>query len=375
MPEENVNIFEDEDFQIESELTDEEAALLGTISEPGEETEENKTEDGKIIHESEEQFLQSIEKVESEEETVETEKEETEEENQDADVSEYFKTVGEGLFKLGKFGELPSDFKWTQETFLEKFEELAEQNANIKVEELLTDKWGEEGIEMFNDIFIKKVPIKQYLSRYAEIQDMSSIDLDSPSNQKMVVEKYLRMINPKVSDEEIFEQIEYLEEKEKLAEKSELFKRTLVEEQKREMQRIANEQQARITAQKEAEKARFLAIKETVTKAIAEKEINGIPLSVKDSSSLLSYISDKAYTLSNGGHITEFDKDLFELKKDPVKLVALAKLVKEGLNIKPIENKVKDKAGKEIFDFKKNAKIPEGKPRKNTMLDILSNLP
>lgn len=284
------------------------------------------------------------------------------------DNSEYFKVVGEGLLKLGKYKEVPADFKWSQENFLEFFDGFTKEKAQADIEDILTENWGEEGIEMFKDIFINKVPIKDYLERYSESQDYSTIDLEKVGNQKYIIQTYLESTG--VDEDEIFERIELLEEQDKLKLKAEAFRDKLVEESKAEMKRLAQQEEFRIQQAKAVEKKRQDAITEAVNNAIKAKEINGIPLSVADNRELLPYLTAPAYKLNNGQKITEFDKDLMELRRDPnklTKLIALAKMVKDDLNVTPIKNKAVDETKEDLFAFNKKSKVPS----KDTVQDQL----
>lgn len=283
--------------------------------------------------------------------------EDNDNDNEEDEASSYFEAVGKGLYKLGKFGEVPADFKWTEESFLEKFEELSEANSKQKITEMLTDKWGEIGVEMFDDIFIKKVPIKEYLTAYGEAEDFSKIDLDLPASQKLVVKSYLEKMG--VDEDEIFEQIELLEEKGKLLDRAEKYKEKLIEDRLAEMQEIAAKRDAAIQAQKKQEADRKAAINAALTEALKAKEVNGIPLSTNDGKDLLQFVTAPAYKLQSGQEITEFDKRILDIKKDPKKLLALGKLLKEDLNVTPIKNKAADETKTQVFDFVKTGKSPK----------------
>jgi hypothetical protein len=61
---------------------------------------------------------------------------------------------------------------------------------------------------------------------------------------------------------------------------------------------------------------------------------------------------------------------LFDLKKDPVKFLALAKIVKENLDIvTPIQNKSEDKTKEKVFDFKTKKTVSKDNP-----IDIIDQL-
>lgn len=319
---------------------------------------------------SEEELLKEagVEAEESEEEESADEDEDTPPAPKDS-TSEYFKAVAEGLYKLGEFGELPKDIEWNQDTFIQEFKKASKISANNEIENLLTAQWGEEGIEMFNDIFVKKVDITNYLSKYAEIQDFEKIDLDNVNNQKLIIKEYLKLMDK--DDEEIDEQLEFYESKEKLEEVSTKFKTKLIENNKAEMKRLANEREFELKKQVEATEKRNSQVKEVLASSLKNNEILGIPLSIKDNIELIPYLLEPAYRTKSGQEISEMQKDLIELQKDPAKFIALGKLIKEGLNITPIKQKAVDEKKEEVFDFKNAKQKPTQKIINNSIIDEL----
>jgi hypothetical protein len=266
----------------------------------------------------------------------------------------YFNEVAKGLSKLGKFEDIPEGEDLTEEKFLEYFDNFTKKKAMAEIEDLLTDKWGDEGLDMFNDIFVKKVPLKTYLELKTASEDINNMDVEDVINQKHIVRTYLEKTG--IDEEEIEEQLEILESNDKLKVRAEKYKEKLVEDAERKTKLLADESEIRQKELKKQDEARRNSLRETIEESVKKGEINGIPLSVKDRTELLPYITAPAYKLANGNTITEFDKAFFDLKKDPVKMIALAKLIKEDLNIGSIENKVIEKKEEEIFKFKNKPK-------------------
>ena len=281
-----------------------------------------------------------------------------------------FEVIVNGLQKLGKFVDVPENQKWDEDTFIEFFDNFTNEKAKAEIENVLTDGLGEEGIRLFNDIFVKKVPVKEYLSRYQEVTEYKDLDITKESNQKLVIKTYLESMN--LDEEEIQEQLSLFEEKDILEEKAYKFKQKLIDLKEKETATLASKNEARIKELQRIKEERNDSIKQIVNDSIKSKEILGIPLSDKDSKELLPFMLAPAYKLPNGESISELDKTLIDFKKDPKKWVALAKLVKEDLNIKPIENKAADKKAEEVFNFK-NKKVETSKKEIMSQLDSLFN--
>lgn len=308
-------------------------------------------------------FTEPEDDVIKDEPVLEEDEPEEEPEEEEEEVS-YFDEVAKGLSKLGKFVDLPEGAKLTEETFLEYFDSFTKQKAAADIEEILTDKWGDEGIEMFNDIFIKKVPIKEYLELKSSSVEVDKLDLENTINQRYIVKTYLEKTG--MDSEEIEEQLETLEETDRLKTRAEKYKSKLVEDIEARTARLAEESEVKEREFRKVDEAKKTAIRETLDESVRKGDINGIPLSVKDKE-LLGFITAPAYKLANGNTISEFDKQFFDLKKDPTKLIALAKLIKEGLNVTPIKDKAVDEKKEEVFNFK-------NKPEKRKSVDVESTL-
>jgi hypothetical protein len=309
-------------------------------------------------------FTETEDDVIKDEPVLEDEDPEEEDEPEKEEEVSYFDEVAKGLSKLGKFVDIPEGTKLTEETFLEYFDSFTKQKAAADIEEILTDKWGDEGIEMFNDIFIKKVPIKDYLELKSSSTEIDKLDLENTINQRYIVKTYLEKTG--MDSEEIEEQLETLEETDRLKTRAEKYKSKLIEDNETRAARMAEESEVREREARKVDEAKKTAIRETLEESVRKGDINGIPLSVKDKE-LLGFITAPAYKLSNGNTISEFDKQFFDLKKDPNKLIALAKLIKEGLNVTPIKNKAVDEKKEEVFDFK-------NKTEKRKSVDVESTL-
>lgn len=270
------------------------------------------------------------------------------------DIHSTFEMVAKGLQKLGKF-DIPEGAKLTEESFLELYDNFTKEKAREEVENFVLAKHGEEGLEAFQDIFVKGTPIKEYLKAYQENTDFESIELeDNLYNQKAVVRRYLAGLDWEEGD--IEEHIDSLIEGEKLESMATKYKTKVASAQKAQREALAKRYEDQDKANKLAKKKRIEDLTEAVTTAIKAKEINGIPLSTEDSKTLLHYVTADAYRLPNGTPITTFDKDYLELKKDPVKFAALAKLVKDGLNITPIKKSGAEELSNKAFEFRTKKK-------------------
>ena len=129
----------------------------------------------------------------------------------DSDEINYYEAFGKGLLRSGHFdlGEEvnPDEIEWTEESFLEMMSATVENKAWKQLEEIAVEAYGQEGIELVKDLFINKVPVQQYLSKYNEQIALENVDLTNSQNQEAIFREYLSRTG--LDADEIEEQLEY----------------------------------------------------------------------------------------------------------------------------------------------------------------------
>jgi len=310
------------------------------------------------------------------------EEEEEEQENEDKtkskgntseklslDASTFFEILKEqNLFKLEDDADL------SEENIILGLKKATEENAAMQIYDVVTKHQGQNGWKLFQDIFLKGAG-KAYLEEHNKQVEIESLDLDSPEAQEAIYREYLKEVT-QMPIEEIDEQIEFLKEKNKLASKADFAKSELIKarenNKKLEVQRSADAVEKR----KAKEQEYVDSIELTLVEAMKVKEIDGVPLKQDDSRELLPYMVEKKYELPNGVKITEFERDLIELRKDPKTAIKLAKLAKEKLNLSPIEDKGVSKKASFLFkevqaDTKKTVSSSANDVKFDELLKIL----
>ena len=233
------------------------------------------------------------------------------------DETEIFSKLGEGFSKLGVLTapEDDKEFKWTKESFIERFEVAKIEGAQGILSDIITEV--ENGEELFKALFIDKLPVTDYAKFSSTIVDYSTINLKSETNQETIVRKFLQDLGQ--DDEDVNSTIEYLKDTDKLKDTAAKYKDKLVEKTKRERQNALAEAQAKEQA-KEIQKKQFLSsVSSELSKAVQAKEIDGIPISLKEAKELLEYATKPVYEHTQTKEkLSEFDKALLEVKKDPI---------------------------------------------------------
>jgi hypothetical protein len=293
--------------------------------------------------------------------------------DEDDEEINYYEAFGKGLMRSGHFdlGEEvnPDEVEWTEESFLEMMSATVENKAWKQLEEIATEAYGPEGIELVKDLFINKVPVQQYLSKYNEQVALENVDLTNTQNQEAIFREYLSRTG--LDAEEIEEQLEYAVKTNKLENFSEKYYVKLLERSKQEREALAEQSAQRQREIQERENARQESYIKTLEDAIKAGDINGYPINQNEASTLFDYVTSKNYQLPNGQKISEFEFTLAKMRQeDPQKFLAVARLVQSNLDLAPVKKKGVSEETNSIFKElqNKSKKGPKGEPRKETQL-------
>jgi hypothetical protein len=244
-----------------------------------------------------------------------------------------------------------------------------ENKAWKQLEEIATEAYGQEGLELVKDLFINKVPVQQYLAKYNEQVALENVDLTNPQNQEAIFREYLSRTG--LDADEIEEQLEYAVKTNKLENFSEKYYVKLLDRSKQEREALAEQSAQRQREIQERENTRQESYIKTLEDAIKVGDINGYPINQNEASTLFDYVTSKNYQLPNGQKISEFEFTLAKMRQDdPQKFLAVARLVQSNLDLAPIKKKGVSEETNSIFKElqNKSKKGPKGEPRKETQL-------
>lgn len=297
----------------------------------------------------------------------------TDEADDDSEEINYYEAFGKGLLRSGHFdlGEEvnPDEVEWTEESFLEMMSTTVENKAWKQLEEIATEAYGPEGIELVKDLFINKVPVQQYLAKYNEQLGLENIDMTNPQNQEAIFREYLSRTG--LDADEVEEQLEYAVKTNKLENFSEKYYVKLLERSRQERETLAEQSAQRQREVQERENARQESYIKTLEDAIKTGDINGYPINQNEASNLFDYVTSRNYQLPNGQKISEFEFTLAKMRQDdPQKFLAVARLVQSNLDLTPVKKKGVSEETNSIFKElqNKSKKGPKGEPRKETQL-------
>jgi hypothetical protein len=310
---------------------------------------------------------------------VDSDEDDDEDEEYDGDEDEDEESEGidnpyavfaKGLADIGRFqfgdDEDPNSIEWSEETFIEKFDETVDNTAWARMEELATEAYGEEGIKLIEDLFINKVPVHEYLASFQTQQSVENVDLSNERTQVELVRYYLRSVVGETDEEEIADQINYMRNNGSLEKKAANFQQKLVANESKVRERMAAESQARQQQMEEFENQRIQMYSEIAEEAVQNGELNGLPFNNRDYDRVLNAALSKDYVLPNGQKITPFEYKLALLRKDdPAKYLQLVKLVEDDLDLSPVMKKGITEKTNEIFKGLQNKTKTSSKPKSN----------
>lgn len=269
---------------------------------------------------------------------------------QEEETDDTFNKLSKNLFELGIFNKLEDEEDVvinTPEEFKERWVKELTVQSNSQIYNFLVDKHGEEGVELFNSIFVNGVDPKDYLSKYTELQSLREVDLTEESTQEQVYKAYYKRLG--FADDKIAKKIQKLKDYGELEEEATEAHEKLLELDEKELSDKC--------AQKELEeqaKAQFKAhYAQTVNQILADKlkqrEFDGIPLTDKIAKETYENLVVEKYKLPSGEKLTEFDKKILELRRPEnyEMKVKLWLLLQNNLDLTKVKTKaVSDKTDK-----------------------------
>lgn len=313
------------------------------------------------------------------EEVLYGDKDDDEEENPSKDTSlkdkastsagDDFSILSKDLLRLGVFSknseeetEENIDIK-TPEQFLERFN-LEKKKGAINILENFLSQYGDDYRKMFDSIFVNGVKPQEYLQSFTKIEAIKDLDLASESNQERVIRAYYKGL--KWDDAKIDTRITKLKDYGDLEEEAKTYHAVLLD---KETEAAANLERQKVEeAQKQKEKD--LTILKSYQRILSEKgknqEIDGIPLTQRDSELVLGYLTEKKYKLASGELLSEFDKDLMELNRpeNHEMKIKLGLLLRKKLDLTSIKKTTISKKSDELFTLStKNSKEKQAKEK------------
>lgn len=314
--------------------------------------EDNTSEEKK---ETSEEAIEKVESTEEVEETEEVENEVEEKENEVPKEDADFYSATFDLYKEKGFFFLPEDYKFTptEEGFEKALADSAEGFKESIFEELKAEL-PEKGLALLDYMRQGGEDIDQFIKVHTS-PDYENVDLSSEVNQKMVVKTWLEK-STKWNEAKIDKHIQSLEITGDLETEAEEAKTGLAELSITEKAELSKNAQAQARARKEAEAKAVEALNTAIK---SNKDINGYPISEKDSH-LVSFLL-KPIKLEDGTMTTAYNYKHAMLMRDPKFAILMAKLVNSNFDLTTLNNKKQTEVTKTVHTKLKEAMKHKGK--------------
>lgn len=269
------------------------------------------------------------------------------------ETDDTFLNLTKELIKAGVFQERDEDSTspvTTPEAFKDRWIQEKQDQADKQIYDFILSKHGQEGMEMFDSIFVKGVNPKEYLSRYSEIQKFQDLDMTSEDNQKMVFRESLRRQG--LPEDKIERKLQRVIDYGDLEEETKDLHEILVKQEREDLNdeiAAAEERAAQQTRMKQQYVNNMNVI---IGEKLKAKEFDGIPVTDKVAKETYDYLTTEKWQLPSGERLTDFDKDLLELRdpKNHEIKVKLALLLRNKLDLSKIKNKQVSEQSNRVFD-------------------------
>lgn len=254
------------------------------------------------------------------------------------------------MLNLGVFtqkeGEQPAA---TGQELLARFQEEGQMRATQWLDDYL-GRFGDDRKELFRAIFMDGVDPEEYIPVYNQVQKMEGLDLTVEDNQKRVYREYYSRLG--WDADKIEKRLQRTIDNGGLEEEVPDLHELLISQDKQAMADMEAEQQNRLLVQQRQDQEYKTGIQKTLTEALKNKEIKGIPITEKRAREAFDFLYTPKYKTPNGQLLTEFDKFILESKR-PENLqtrILISLLQLDGFDFKNIKKQAISEESKELFN-------------------------
>jgi hypothetical protein len=265
-----------------------------------------------------------------------------------------FSSLGKELLDLGVFslneGEEALDLKDGQQ-LLDRFRSEIQKGSVAWLDNFLSD-YGDDYKDAFNAIYINGVHPQEYFQQQAVIESLENLDLSIASNQKQVLRAYYKSIE--WSEQEIDEELQSLEDEGNLEKQSTRMHKVLLKQEQQQAVLKQQQRQQEIAAQTRITQQTQAAVQKILTDKLKTKEFDGIPVDEKFARETSDFLLQPRYKLGNGEVLTQFEKDLLDLRRPEfyekkVKVGMLLQMLEKDPTLSKIQKKAISEKSGELF--------------------------
>lgn len=278
------------------------------------------------------------------------------------DEASIFQNLTEQLIEYGIFSQ-PEDGEEvdpvaTGEDFKARWEVEKNKQVESQIYNFLMEKHGEEGLNVFNAVFVNGVNPQEYFSKYNQVQSVADLDMAVESNQERVYRAYYERQN--LPAEKIEKMLTKHKELGELEEFATTLHEELIKQEANDLQMLEQQSRQRELERQQLEQKYAQDITGIIGNRLKERNFDGIPLTDKVARETSDYLISKKWKLPNGELLTDFDKAILELRRpENYELkVKIALLLKNGFDLSKVKSKAQSEIKDDLFNkVKTSAKV------------------
>lgn len=312
----------------------------------------------------EEDLLNAIENDDTEEEGTTVKDTDKPKSEQGSEEVPEITAIAEGLYKAGIFTKDDEDevAPETTEEFIEKFNWEKQKGAEQMIHQF-SSRYGEEYQELFNTVFVQGVPLKEYVTKWQDVQNFKDMDITDEDNQQKVVEAAYK--NQGWEDADIKDKIKRLKLSSELEDEAGKHHKALIRIEEAGLIKMQESAKQQLAQEKLAEQQFSSNIRTILADKLKTQDFDGIPVTKESINKSIDFLENKKWKMKNGSLITDLDAVFMELKRPQNHAVAvkLSLLFNEfqpnkplELNLKGVEKRAVSKETNELFNFNKTKK-------------------
>lgn len=264
-----------------------------------------------------------------------------------------FTALANDLFKIGIFNkeddeEINID---SPESFKERFE-FEKKNAANEIIENFIGQFGEDYQKAFEAIYQKGVNPKEYFSIYNEVISYAELDMTIEENQIKVVKKTLTDQEYDVDD--IDSEIERLQNYGDLETVANKHHKVLIKKDALRLKILEEETEKQNKLKEQNKNLYYNNVNRLLEEKIKSKEFDGIPLTPTIANEIKNYLLVDNWKLTSGETLTDFDKDILDLKKPEnhnkkIKIALIIKMLEKDPTLSSIKKSAITQATNSLF--------------------------
>lgn len=268
-----------------------------------------------------------------------------------ASLAEEFQNLGIFGKEEGEDGkEIGVDPNLTPQEFLKMYEVNQKKALNEAVENFL-GQFGDDYREMFDAVFVNGVDPKEYLNTFTKLSDISTLDMTKEPDAEKVYREYFRRQG--FPEDKIEAKVQKAKTNGDLEDDSTEFQKILIEQDAKTLENITKEKEQKTQNEKRSKQLLLQNVNKTLSEKLKEKEYDGIPLTDQIALSARDFLTTEKYKLKTGETITEFDRQILELKRpeNHALLVKVGLLLMNKMDLSKIKIKEKNDATTKSFEW------------------------